>query len=294
MHWMGREIRIATDASMGVAGRPWQAQEVAARLAVALPREEPVLELGSGCGGLAAFLALEGYQVVATDFAECSPLVTQTAQLNGVHVAFHTLPWGDLDAMEGALRLLSASRLNLVACEVAYWGGWSILEEDPLEALVETLSFFLRKLKGSCLLVYESRERPREHRLFELLALHHLEWSCLKEPLQEGDVGAWLLRSEGSEERNEESALRKKALMLQGFSSFGVGRPQCFSVLTHRCNGQAHSTWHIFACRAENLGFAYLAVKVHSTLQELADGRTTGTTTYMPQKSYTPSKDAFR
>ena len=195
------------DPSLGVAGEPWRAQEVAARHVKDLPVEELVLELGSGCGGLAAFLALEGYQVIATDFDKCQSLVAQTAKLNGVHVDFYTLPWGDLAAMEGLLNFSKGARMNLVACELAYWGGWSILEEDPLEALAETIAFFLKNLHGSCLLVYEARNRPRELRLFELLGRHHLEWTCLEDVKEDGDMGAWLLKEQEGQKNQPEAKL---------------------------------------------------------------------------------------
>ncbi|CAK9084129.1 unnamed protein product, partial [Durusdinium trenchii] len=202
--WMKRRIQISIDPSLGVAGQPWRAQEVAARQVVQVfHRDVPVVELGSGCGGLASFLALEGYRVVATDLPDCSRLVSETARCNEVRVPFEVLPWGDWTAMEAVLATLRTTCVNLVACELAYWGGWSLLEEDPLDALVETLTFFLTRGSrdgeggGLGLLVYEARNLPREAKLFQLLETHGLEWKRLEpdEDPNEGEVGAWLVQA---------------------------------------------------------------------------------------------------
>ncbi|CAE7941761.1 unnamed protein product [Symbiodinium sp. KB8] len=75
------------------------------------------LELGAGCGALACAFAKEPAlkRVIASDLPDVVPLMSETSKLNG--------------SLTKSFRTLGPARV-VVACEVLYWGGWDIFEDD--------------------------------------------------------------------------------------------------------------------------------------------------------------------
>ena len=193
-----REIKVSTNPSISCGGHPWPAQELVARHLKELDPNTSVIELGCGCGALACYLALEGYDVIATDLPEMSVLATQTAELNGVKMPFKPLAWGDEAAMKALLdseRCGAKPKVNVVACELAYWGGWDLFEEDTLEPLAKTLAFFLSD-DGVALLGHVIRHMARNEMFFGHLQKNGLEIHRLEpeHEVAEGEMGVWLLK----------------------------------------------------------------------------------------------------
>lgn len=206
---LGRALRLRTDDALGVAGRPWPAQEVAARsvcrLLASAESCRTVVELGAGCGALAMVLAQElagrGHRVVATDLPEVLPLLRQNCREagNGVVLECCALPWGDLLCARRLAEEAAAQGSScVVGCEVAYWGGWDLFEEDTREPLARTLDALIVGEEGFGLLVHEVRDAVREESLFCMLRALGLEPQRLEpegvQQLGEGEVGVWLLR----------------------------------------------------------------------------------------------------
>mmetsp|Transcript_100521 Transcript_100521/g.324213 ORF Transcript_100521/g.324213 Transcript_100521/m.324213 type:complete len:275 (+) Transcript_100521:80-904(+) len=203
---LGRELSVFTDDALGVAGRVWPAQEVAAlhlrRLMLAeggsserTCRCGTVFELGAGCGALSVALAEElgpDVRVVCSDLPEVVPLMELNCQVVslshlGSSVECRALRWGDLDAAMALLtggtggsaggngRVDSSASTCVVACEAAYWGGWDLFEEDTREPLAATLHSLITGPEGFGLLVHEVRDPGREAGLFELIRAKGLE-----------------------------------------------------------------------------------------------------------------------
>lgn len=194
-----REIKVSINPSISCGGHPWPAQELVARHLRELDPSVSVIELGCGCGALACYLALEGYDVIATDLPEMSVLTTQTAELNGAKMPFKPLAWGDEAAMKALLADLERGRakprVNVVACELAYWGGWDLFKEDTLEPLAKTLAFFLSH-DGVALLGHVIRDMARNEMFFGHLQKNGLEIHRLEpeHEVAEGEMGVWLLK----------------------------------------------------------------------------------------------------
>mmetsp|Transcript_59150 Transcript_59150/g.157411 ORF Transcript_59150/g.157411 Transcript_59150/m.157411 type:complete len:220 (-) Transcript_59150:132-791(-) len=197
---MDQSVRVCTDEALGVAGRPWEAQGVAADVLRSMDGENTIIELGAGCGALSCALALSGCRVVATDLPEVVPLMQRSVELNRVetYVDCRALSWGntaDLASVLSTLQDQDSSRL-VVACEVAYWGGWDLFCPDTREPLAETLSVLIGA-SGVGLLVHTVRDVARESSLLEMIRAKcldvHRERPLAAEPLL-GEVGVWLLR----------------------------------------------------------------------------------------------------
>jgi len=211
---LGREVWIRTHEALGVAGRPWPAQEVAARAVCSRLAEAPscqmLVELGAGCGALAMALALELEEVrevarhngcaktadsrpagppapvvVTSDLAEvlwlleenCQSLSRSHPRPGELRLESCALSWGD----EQVTRSLAA-RANrdggsccVVACECAYWGGWDLFEDDTREPLAATLDQLIVGDEGLGLLVHEVRDAGREAGLYDFIRARGLE-----------------------------------------------------------------------------------------------------------------------
>jgi hypothetical protein len=115
-------------------------------------RGQRVLELGGGTAALACALA-RAYEssafVCSTDLPHVLPLMQRNVARNAlagrVHVA--ALPWGKR-AVCAAAALLPIH--VVLCCELVYWGGWDILQEDTRQPLRDTL----RALCGAQTVVY--------------------------------------------------------------------------------------------------------------------------------------------
>lgn len=212
---LDREVQILTDEKLGVAGRPWPAQEVAARATCRLLPSVTdcalVVELGAGCGALAIALAQElaeqssggggGSRVVATDLPEVLPLLEQNCTRAGARGApapeCCALAWGDLDAIARLAGKEHGGSCLVVACECAYWGGWTLFEDDTREPLTATLDALIAE-KGLGLLVHQVRDAEREASLYTMLESRGLELRREEPPgqqeLREGEIGIWTLR----------------------------------------------------------------------------------------------------
>ena len=95
-------------------------------------------QLGAGTAALSVALACaydDVAEVLATDLPSVLPLLRRNVERipSGRNVRAAALPWGcDLDA---ALRGPDL----VLCCEIAYWGGWSLLCEDTRAPLRRTL-----------------------------------------------------------------------------------------------------------------------------------------------------------
>ncbi|CAE8641292.1 unnamed protein product, partial [Polarella glacialis] len=130
------------------------------------------------------------------------PLMVQNAGANKALVECASLPWGDLAA---AKALAVAAPAVVVACEVAYWGGWDLFADDTRVPLADTLAALLIGEDTGVrigLLVFTIRDESRELALLPMLRERGLEVvqvsprSALGAPLPvEGEVGTWLLQN---------------------------------------------------------------------------------------------------
>eukprot|EP00933_Yihiella_yeosuensis_P043780 TRINITY_DN3873_c0_g2_i1.p1 TRINITY_DN3873_c0_g2~~TRINITY_DN3873_c0_g2_i1.p1 ORF type:complete len:260 (+),score=42.86 TRINITY_DN3873_c0_g2_i1:26-805(+) len=232
----GESLRVLVDEELGVAGRPWPAQQVAADVTNALLKQWQLslgakgeasnrlslVELGSGCGALACSFARQlgpQVRVLATDLPEVVELMQANAAANKADVESHSLPWGD-DAALSALNVQNGPLL-VIACECAYWGGWDIFSEDTRGPLADTVASLLLQANrdekgmteggGSCcagVLVFQVRDASRELAILPMLQERGLQVVQVDltsgvpkaEPVlpNEGEVGAWLLGHPGT------------------------------------------------------------------------------------------------
>lgn len=198
---LGFDMQVATDKSLGVAGIVWPAQAVAARVAEqVLPEGSRVVEVGAGCGALSCAMAFRGWQVVSTDLPEVVPLLQESADLNALAPPWlrcTALVWGDDEAAQAA----AASTDAVVACEVAYWGGWDLFTPDTREPLARTLRTLVGD-RGVGIIVHTVRDPCREASLLKIMRRAGLELERLEplgpggfhvsdEALPVGTVGAW-------------------------------------------------------------------------------------------------------
>lgn len=198
---LGRNVKVHTDDALGVAGVPWPAQEIAGAAVRRFVRDPcTIVEIGAGCGALACALALDGHRVVATDLPEVMSLMQNNVTLNEAAVECHALRWGEIDA---AHELIPSSNgpLLVIACEVAYWGGWDLFDEDTRGPLADTLNTLIGD-HGLGLLVHKARDLVREVSILAYLRDRGLEvrreQPAGREP-EEGEIGVWLLKRQGSE-----------------------------------------------------------------------------------------------
>mmetsp|Transcript_29154 Transcript_29154/g.61985 ORF Transcript_29154/g.61985 Transcript_29154/m.61985 type:complete len:299 (-) Transcript_29154:8-904(-) len=136
------------------------------------------------------------------------------------------LPWGDVEAAESILATAktdallqarphqyctdnkgtdihnawdvpSSSSCCVVACEVAYWGGWDLFADDTREPLASTLDSLIVGPQAFGLVVHQVRDAGREASLFKMIRRRSLEILRLqprnKGP-EEGEIGVWVLK----------------------------------------------------------------------------------------------------
>ncbi|CAE8639302.1 unnamed protein product, partial [Polarella glacialis] len=138
-----------------------------------------ILSWSYPCGALACAFALKlaarQPRVIATDLPEVVPLMVQNAGANKALVECASLPWGDLAA---AKALAVAAPAVVVACEVAYWGGWDLFADDTRVPLADTLAALLIGEDTGVrigLLVFTIRDESRELALLPMLRERGLE-----------------------------------------------------------------------------------------------------------------------
>ena len=163
---LGHCVKYYVDANLNEAGRLWPvAQALAAALAVEHPppgalERCTLLELGAGTGALACACgrAYPSANVWATDLEEVMPLIARNLEANAVtNVRPLALPWGSPLPEP----LATHPPAVVLACEVLYWGGWSLLTDDTREPLRKTL----QALCGPETQIYVGltvRDAPRE------------------------------------------------------------------------------------------------------------------------------------
>ncbi|CAE8732012.1 unnamed protein product, partial [Polarella glacialis] len=123
------------------------------------------------------------------------PLMVQNAGANKALVECASLPWGDLAA---AKALAVAAPAVVVACEVAYWGGWDLFADDTRVPLADTLAALLIGEDTGVrigLLVFTIRDESRELALLPMLRERGLEVVQVSPLPVEGEVGTWLLQN---------------------------------------------------------------------------------------------------
>ncbi|CAE7296509.1 WBGene00275058 [Symbiodinium sp. CCMP2592] len=208
----GRCLKVQTDDGLGVAGVFWPAQEPCARVAAdllqrlrchqAVPAEGiDFLELGAGCGALACSFAKEPAlkRVIASDLPDVVPLMTENSRLNGAEIECVPLPFGDLPALE---QLTLGPARVVVACEVLYWGGWNIFEDDTREPLAETLAAALAAPLAAAVLAAVIRDPPREMQALEMLkekGVQSFQQMPASGAPKVGELGIWLLQRHGAQ-----------------------------------------------------------------------------------------------
>jgi len=132
---------------------------------------QTVLELGAGSGDLAVAVAAAWrgklLHYVATDLeSNLEPIRDRIARADVKDVVTAcALPWGEKPSASDLLPEGLARRdFDLVLlCEVLYWGGWDILQDDALELLSETLAAVLGK-QTECICMFRERNPERETR----------------------------------------------------------------------------------------------------------------------------------
>ena len=107
-----REIKVSINPSISCGGHPWPAQELVARHLRELDPSVSVIELGCGCGALACYLALEGYDVIATDLPEMSSFDHSDGRVEWCKDALQTFGLGRWSSYEGP-----SGRLRTWACQ---------------------------------------------------------------------------------------------------------------------------------------------------------------------------------
>eukprot|EP00929_Paragymnodinium_shiwhaense_P102873 TRINITY_DN66102_c0_g1_i2.p2 TRINITY_DN66102_c0_g1~~TRINITY_DN66102_c0_g1_i2.p2 ORF type:complete len:195 (+),score=54.66 TRINITY_DN66102_c0_g1_i2:83-667(+) len=118
-------------------------------LASPLSRQpETVLELGAGCGALAVAVASKWrgaalQQYIATDLEANLGPIRDMVKLHEVAdlVEARALPWGERPRPCKMLAdHVSKRAFDLVLlCEVLYWGGWDLWQDDALDLLTASL-----------------------------------------------------------------------------------------------------------------------------------------------------------
>ncbi|KAJ8904811.1 hypothetical protein NDN08_001326 [Rhodosorus marinus] len=199
---LGSPVAVRCDAkTFGVAGEFWQlnwliTSSLLKTCGFVSLRGLNVLELGAGTGALSVAMAKLGAHACATDLPELFPLFQENSQANGFQVqteGAHVSCQNRGRVMFGSLRwgvdTLPQETFQLIlGCELLYWGGWSLFDEDPQPGLIQVLAS--ECAKGSvAILVGCSREPKREQHFFEQMAAKGVHVRFISPPERtNGDV----------------------------------------------------------------------------------------------------------
>jgi len=136
-----------------------------------------ILELGAGTCCLGIVIATLGANVTCTDHISVLPLMHKHLLLNNwTLISNEKYKKGNEES--GSLMISSLDWTDyqldrtreyrwVIGCELLYWGGWDLLQEDPMNGLIEIIEYFVRNQSSNVLLSFISRNVTREIQFFQ-------------------------------------------------------------------------------------------------------------------------------